>query len=287
MPPVAEEFFREKKGVTPSCAYRSRCHALREAVHLREANERLVAAAMTAEEVNSRAAEARSAQLKFIAMVAHELRNPLGPIQMAIELLQHVRDRSMLAELHSTIARQTAHMARLVGDLLDASRASTGKFRLDRSIIDLTTVLEAAVETRRPAIADRRQTLTVRLPPPPISVNGDTVRLTQVFSNLLDNASKYTPEGGQIVLSVAARLECWVIVVADNGIGITPDVLPTIFGLFVQDPRAVAIHHGGLGIGLAVVRELVTAHGGTVEARSAGKDLGSELIVTLSNLGAP
>jgi len=135
-------------------------------------------------------------------------------------------------------------------------------------------------------MAKRRHTLTTALPRTPMLVKADATRLAQVLTNLLDNACKYTPEGGQIVLSVAARQQWWDIVVTDNGIGISPDVLPTIFRLFVQDPRAVAIDRSGLGVGLAVVHELVTAHGGTVEARSAGKDLGSSFTVTLSNADA-
>jgi len=135
-------------------------------------------------------------------------------------------------------------------------------------------------------MARRHHTLTIELADTPMLVKADATRLAQVLSNLLDNACKYTPEGGQIRLSVTARLQWWEIVVVDNGIGIAADVLPTIFRLFVQDPRAVAIHHTGLGVGLAVVRELVTAHGGTVEARSGGPDLGSSFTVTLAKAEA-
>jgi len=255
--------------------------------HLREANERLVLAALNAEESVASANDARSAQLNSLAIVAHELRNPLAPIQMAAGLLEHAaNDKATLSELQSTITRQARHMARIIDDLLDGSRASTGKFTLERSIIDLATVVTSAVETCQPAMAKRRHTLTTALPPTPMLVKADATRLAQVLTNLLDNACKYTPEGGQIVLSVAARRQWWDIVVTDNGIGISPDVLPTIFRLFVQDPRAVAIDRSGLGVGLAVVHELVTAHGGTVEARSAGKDLGSSFTVTLSNADA-
>ena len=251
--------------------------------YLREANERLVLAALNAEESSANANDARSAQLDSLAMVAHELRNPLAPIQMAAALLEGAADnKATLVKLQSTIARQAGHMARLINDLLDGCRASTGKFALARGIIDLGTVVKLAVETCQSAMAARRHTLTIELPPAPMLVNADAIRLTQVLTNLLDNACKYTPEGGQIVLSVTERLQWWDIVVADNGIGITADVLPTIFRLFVQEPRAVAIHRTGLGVGLAVVHELVTAHGGTVEARSAGTDLGTAFTVTLS-----
>jgi signal transduction histidine kinase len=193
-------------------------------------------------------------------------------------------NKATLGELQSTIARQAGHMARLINDLVDGCRASTGKFALARSTIDLATVIKLAVETCHSSMVSRRHTLTIELPPGPMLVNADVVRLTQVFANLLDNASKYTPECGRIAVSVTARLQWWDIVIADNGIGIPADVLPTIFRLFVQDPRAVALHHSGLGVGLAVVHELVTAHGGAVEARSAGKGLGSSFTVTLSRV---
>jgi len=259
----------------------------RQLVHLREANERLVLAALNAEECSTSANEARSAQIESLAMVAHELRNPLAPIQMAAGLLEHAaNDKATLAELQSTITRQAKHMARLIDDLVDASRASTGKFTLRTSVIDLAAVVKVAVESCETTMARRHHTLTIELADTPMLVKADATRLAQVLSNLLDNACKYTPEGGQIRLSVTARLQWWEIVVVDNGIGIAADVLPTIFRLFVQDPRAVAIHHTGLGVGLAVVRELVTAHGGTVEARSGGPDLGSSFTVTLAKAEA-
>jgi diguanylate cyclase (GGDEF)-like protein len=255
--------------------------------HLREANERLVLAALNAEESSASANDARSAQLDSLAIVAHELRNPLAPIRMAAALLEGAaNNKATLSELQSTITRQTEHMNRLINDLLDGCRASTGTFALARSVIDLASVVEIAVETCQAAMAQRQHVLTVELPSAPALVKADPMRLTQVLTNLLDNACKYTPEGGRIVLSVTERLQWWEIVVADNGIGIPADVLPTIFRLFVQDPRAVAIHRSGLGVGLTVVHELVIAHGGTVEARSPGKDLGSSFTITLSKADA-
>jgi signal transduction histidine kinase len=172
-------------------------------------------------------------------------------------------------------------MSRLVEDLLDSARVSTGKFRVEMSIVDMVDVLGRAVEACRPAMAARHQQLTMHLPPGPLNIHGDPVRLAQIFCNLLDNASKYTPDGGEIALASEPSDDAVVITVSDNGIGIPPDRLESVFDLFVRDERTLAIRGGGLGIGLAVVRDLVEAHGGAIVARSPGENLGSEFIVTL------
>ncbi len=255
---------------------------------LREANEQLVLTAIAAQEKEADAGAAHRKQITFFAMVAHELRNPLTPILQAAELLHRPRTEDpRLARLQGVIKRQVTHMGRLIDDLLDGSRISTGKFRLQSSTVDMAAIFGVAVETCEPAMGSRLQQFTMRLPPGPLDVQGDAVRLTQIFSNLLDNASKYTPQGGKIALDVQVFDRTIVTTVSDNGIGITAAALPRIFDLFVQDARALALHSGGLGIGLAVVRELVDAHGGTVVGRSAGKDLGSEFIVTLPMAGGP
>jgi len=249
---------------------------------LREANEQLVIAALTAQQLESHTEQAYTRQTKFLAMVAHELRNPLIPIQTAASLLSRaVSDEPLLAQLQSAIKRQVALVSRLVDDLLDGSRVSAGKFRLERSTVEMTGILSLAVETCRPALESRSQSLTIDLAPAPLLVLGDPLRLGQIFSNLLDNASKYTPKGGAIRLSAVVQEGALRITVSDNGIGIIADALPDIFELFTQDARAVALYNGGLGIGLAVVRDLVEAHGGTVMASSAGHDLGSDFVVTL------
>ena len=249
---------------------------------LREANEQLVIAALTAQELEAHAAEAHRRQIKFLAMVAHELRNPLTPIRTVADVLKHgLPDAAMLARLQVIIEGQVTHMSRLIDDLLDGSRVSTGKFRLDRSTVDVTGALRQAIETCRPEMEMRRQRLLAPLPMGPLNVQGDPVRLAQIFSNLLDNASKYTPEGGEIALAVEVINHALVITVSDNGIGITAETLPYIFDLFVQDNSALSRHNGGLGIGLAVVRELVEAHDGTVAVWSPGRNLGSKFIVTL------
>ena len=229
---------------------------------LREANEQLVLSALTAQKIEADVDEAHRRQIKFLAMVAHELRNPLTPIRTAAELLTRARaDDSLLPRLQLIIKRQVAHMTRLVDDLLDGSRIATGKFRLERSVVELDAVLTVALEACRPAMDARLQLFSMESPPDPLLVNADPARLAQVFSNLLDNASKYTPEGGEITMVVTTRGRELAVTVADTGIGITAAALPNIFELFVQDERALALHNRGLGIGLAVVRELVEAHG--------------------------
>jgi diguanylate cyclase (GGDEF)-like protein len=249
---------------------------------LREANEQLVIAALTAQQMEVQAEEAYSRQTRFLAMVAHELRNPLIPIQTAAGLLNRaLTDAPLLAQLQAAIKRQVALVSRLVDDLLDGSRVSAGKFRLETSVVEMTGILSLAVETCRPAVEARSQRLSIHLAPAPLLVLGDPLRLGQIFSNLLDNASKYTPQGGEISLTAVVLDRTLQITVSDNGIGIMSGALPEIFELYMQDARAVAHCNGGLGIGLAVVRDLVKAHGGAVAARSPGRDLGSDFVVSL------
>jgi signal transduction histidine kinase len=249
---------------------------------LREANEQLLLAALSSQELEADAAQAHTRQITFLAMAAHELRNPLLPLRLAAQMITRAEaNPPLLAKLQATINGQVSHMARLIGDLLDGSRISTGKFRLERSAIELAGILDLAVETCQPAIDARRHRFTRTGAPGPFGMQGDAVRLVQVFSNLLENAAKYTPEGGEITLKTALREGAVAVIVSDNGIGISADALPHVFDLFVQDEHATALNQGGLGIGLAVVRELVEAHGGTVIATSAGKGLGSEFVVTL------
>lgn len=251
-------------------------------VSLREANERLILAAMAAQEHEDHEQDRHRRQVKFMGMVAHELRNPLSPIRMAAELLKRASaNETLLAHLQRMIEEQVACMTRLIDDLLDLARGSTGKFRLERRKVDMNAVLRLAIERTASAVETRRQHLNIELPLAPPYTDGDPVRLAQIFGNLLDNASKYTPEGGEISLRMATEGETIVVTVSDNGIGITAEALPHIFELFVQDERNPAAHSTGLGIGLAVVHDLVEAHGGTVVAKRAGADLGSEFVVRL------
>lgn len=217
-----------------------------------------------------------------LAVVAHELRNPLTPIRMAASLLELAgSDQALLLHLRTVIERQVEHMSRLVGDLLDVSRVATGKLRIEPGKADPVDFVNAAVDACQSSLDARGQRLGVELPAAVPVLRGDPVRLTQVVSNLLDNASKFTPRGGTIGLSVSVQPHAVAITVLDNGIGLTADEQQGLFEPFVQSPRATRFHGGGLGIGLSMVRELVEAHGGTVVARSAGKGLGSQFVVTL------
>lgn len=257
-----------------------RVHA--ENAQLREANANLVQATVTAQTLQDEAEAANRRQNEFLAMLAHELRNPLAPISMAAAMLERMPDISAeLVTLRNVISRQTEHMARLLDDLLDAARISSGRIRLDIAPVPLADVLDRAVETVQPRIAERRQLLDVQVAVPGLTLRGDRVRLTQVFSNLLGNASKYTQDGGAVVLAAAACPAGVQVTITDNGTGIGADVLPHIFDLFTQGPRSLARSEGGLGVGLNVVRNLVQMHGGTVQAHSDGVGQGSRFTVVL------
>jgi signal transduction histidine kinase len=179
------------------------------------------------------------------------------------------------------IDRQVQHLSRLVDDLLDVSRITQAKVRLRGETIDLATVVGRAVETSRPLIEERRHTLTVSLSPTPLLLRGDATRLTQVVANLLNNAAKYTPDGGQVWLTLEGDGDEAVVRVEDTGMGIPAEMLPRIFDLFTQVDRSLHRAQGGLGIGLTLVRSLVEMHGGVVEAYSDGPGQGSEFVVRL------
>jgi len=253
---------------------------------MHEANEQLVLAALSAQTLQSAAEQALRRQTEVLAVVAHELRNPLTPIRTAAALLGRV-ESSELPRLQAIIERQVQRMTRLASDLLDVARANTGKLRLERRPVDLAGVVDEAVDTCRPAMDMRLQHLRVQLPVRSLEVHGDPVRLVQVLCNLLDNASKYTPNGGEIGISVVLSGEHAVVSVVDHGIGMTPQALVDVFEPFVQEAHAIDFNASGLGIGLTVVRELVEAHGGTVIASSAGTGLGSRFVVTLPLVGTP
>jgi signal transduction histidine kinase len=249
---------------------------------LREANELLAKAQSDARLVESVALEAHRRQVTFLATVAHELRNPLMPLRLAAVMLDRARtDDAAHARLQATITGQVAQMTRLIGDLLEGSRISTGNFRLERTVIDLNGVLDRAIETSQPGMDARKHSFERSPQSGPVMVLGDAVRLVQVFGNLLENASKYTLDGGRISLRVEVRSHVVVVTITDNGIGITAKALPHVFEMFVRDVHATEVHEGGLGVGLAVVRELIKAHEGTVTAASGGKNRGSEFVVTL------
>ncbi len=218
---------------------------------------------------------------EFLAMLSHELRNPLAPISNAVQLLRLQRDESGLQQQARTIIeRQLGQLVHLVDDLLEVSRISTGRIHLQREQLDMRAIVERGVETVRPLIEQRRHALAVRLPPSPIWIDGDSTRLEQVVVNLLNNAAKYTDEGGHIWLSLQQEGNEAVLQVRDSGVGIAPELMPRIFDLFTQAERSLARSQGGLGIGLCLVQRLVEMHGGKVAAYSA-LGQGSEFVVRL------
>ncbi len=219
---------------------------------------------------------------EFLAMLGHELRNPLAPIRSAAQILRvHASGNPELEWARAVIDRQTRHLARLVDDLLDVSRIVRGQIVLQREEVDLAEIVAHGVETSRPLIRSRRHQLHVALPATPVRLHGDLTRLAQVLANLLNNAAKYTDEGGDIWL-VAERAGTEAVVrVRDTGAGIAPTLLPRIFELFAQAERTLDRSQGGLGIGLTLVKLLVEMHGGTVEATSAGLGAGAEFVVRL------
>jgi diguanylate cyclase (GGDEF)-like protein len=249
---------------------------------LQEANTQLLLAAVSAQELKEAAEQAQRRQTDFLAVLAHELRNPLTPLRNAAAILGRIpTEGPMLSKVQGIIERQVQNMSRLVEDLLDVSRVSAGKLRLEKESVDLNRLIEDVVQACRPAMDSRLQLFEVKLVDQPLQIDGDPGRLTQILSNLLDNASKYTPDHGEIRLSAVLVDDSVVLTVSDTGIGITAESLPTIFDPFMQEPHATLFNGSGLGIGLTVVRELVEGHGGHVAAFSQGKGAGSRFVVTL------
>ncbi|HEY6451139.1 MAG TPA: ATP-binding protein, partial [Steroidobacteraceae bacterium] len=223
---------------------------------------------------------------EFLATLAHELRNPLAPIRNGLQILRVARGNPQALELASgMMERQVGQLMRLIDDLLDVSRISHGKITLNKTRVELASVVYRSIETCRPVLDAMKHELTIVLPPPPVPIEADAVRLSQVLFNLLHNACKFTPQGGHIRLRVECdtrQSEQWVLIsVRDDGIGIPAETLPRVFELFAQADRSLERSQGGLGIGLTLVRQLVELHQGTVEARSAGAGCGSEFIVHL------
>jgi PAS domain S-box-containing protein len=219
---------------------------------------------------------------EFLAMLAHELRNPLAPICSAVEVMRLTAPADeTVVWATDVIARQSAQLTRLVDDLLDVSRITLGKVTLDLALLQLPAIVTQAIETTRPLLAARQQQLVVDLPNTPLPVRGDTVRLTQIISNLLHNAAKYTPDGGRIGLAAQQVGAQVVLRVTDNGIGIPAAMLERVFDMFTQLEGPGSRVQAGLGIGLALARRLLEMHDGTIEARSGGPGCGSEFVVRL------
>jgi two-component system CheB/CheR fusion protein len=225
---------------------------------------------------------------EFLAMLAHELRNPLAPIRNALEIIRKAAATGPAVEpARQMIDRQVQQVVRLVDDLLDVSRITRGQIELRIVPVELAAVVSQALETSRPLLDARRHQLTVSLPSEPLYLEADATRLSQVFANLLNNAAKFTEEGGAVELTAERKGLEVVVRIRDNGIGMTPEMLTRAFDLFAQADRSLDRTQGGLGIGLTLVRRLVQLHGGSVEASSAGPGKGTELVVRLPVLQGP
>ncbi len=233
-------------------------------------------------EAESRLREADRRKDEFLAMLAHELRNPLAPIGMAAQILKiGPTNPARLQQTCQIIERQVSHMTRLLDDLLDVSRVTGGMVALAQELHDMRQIVEHALEQARPLINARGHHLTLNLVDKPACVHGDNMRLVQIVTNLLNNAAKYTPNGGEIHVKLALRDDEIVFTVRDNGIGIDGALLPHVFELFTQGERSSDRTQGGLGVGLALVKSLAQRHGGAVRARSEGLGRGCEFEVTL------
>jgi len=232
--------------------------------------------------VEEQLAEANRNKDEFLAMLAHELRNPLAPMRLAAETMRTMGSADATVTFGAAvIGRQVAHLSRLVDDLLDVSRINRGMIEVQKNPIALSEAIGAAIEISRPLIEEREHHLAVVEAPGAIYVNGDLDRLAQVVSNLLNNAAKFTPRGGEIRLSTQPEGKDAVVKVRDNGTGIPAELLPRVFDLFVQADASHGRGYGGMGIGLALARRLVELHGGSIEAKSEGEGKGAEFIVRL------
>jgi signal transduction histidine kinase len=242
---------------------------------------------LTAEkEALAAADQAGRAKDEFLAMLGHELRNPLAPIVTALHLMR-LRSDGALERERAVVERQVSHLMRLVDDLLDVSRAAHGGMRLERAPVELSVVVAEAIEVAGPLIEERNQRLTVSVPREGLVVDADSGRLAQVVTNLLNNAAKYTPPGGHVRVSARADDDSIALEVADNGVGIAPDLLPRVFDPFTQGRQGLDRKQGGLGLGLAIARQLIVGHGGTIEARSDGPERGTVMVVRLPYAGVP
>jgi signal transduction histidine kinase/CheY-like chemotaxis protein len=238
--------------------------------------------ALIAREREARVDAERETRAKdeFLAMLGHELRNPLAPILAALQLMR-LKGVVGADKERAVIERQIAHVVRLVDDLLDVSRITQGKIDMQKAHVEIGDIVTRALEIAAPLIAQKRHTLDVDIPLHGLAVHGDAMRLAQVVSNLLTNAAKYTEAIGRISVRAASEGREVVLTIRDTGIGISPDLLPYVFDLFVQERQPVDRSEGGLGLGLAIARSLVTLHGGTVSAHSDGKGRGSTFVVRL------
>jgi len=289
--PVIPELLRAKVRVFAELYRKTReAERLNRELEARVAERTAELEASTARQIEL-TAELREADRRkdeFLAFLAHELRNPLAPIINAVSILRlKVGTDPDLVWCREVIERQAGQLTRLVDDLLDVSRITRGTITLRSEPVDMATVVANAVETCRPLIDTRRHKLAMSLPDRPVTLRGDPARLTQIVANLLNNAAKYQDAEGRIEIAVAHEGSHAVITISDGGIGIAPEVLPTVFDLFSQVGRASYRQEDGLGIGLSLVKKLTELHGGTIEARSEGAGKGSVFVVRLPQVVEP
>jgi CheY-like chemotaxis protein/two-component sensor histidine kinase len=219
--------------------------------------------------------------VEFLSVLAHELRNPIAPLRSATEVLRLICADPLQKHALDIVDRQLTQLTRLVDDLVDVAKFRRGLVTLEKQSVDVSAVAEQALETTRPLVDARQQHVEVTLPPEPVFLVCDPVRLIQVLANLLDNAARYTPPGGRIALAIRSAANELILEVSDTGKGIAGELLPQIFNLFMQGDQPLHRPSGGLGVGLAVVRNLVELHGGTVQAESEGPGRGSRFVVRL------
>ncbi len=251
----------------------------------REANRLLAQEIQEREQAEEALKDADRRKDEFLAMLGHELRNPITPIATAVEILnKQSLDAPTMNWVCDVLNRNVNQVLRLVDDLLDVSRITRGLINVEQQRIELNALLQESVEAVQSLIQSKQQTLDLQLPEAPLYVNGDRVRLVQVFSNLLNNAAKYTADGGHIELKLEIEGSLLSVRISDNGMGLAPELLPYIFDLFAQGERSLARSEGGLGIGLTLVKRLVELHGGHITAHSQGIDQGSTFIVRLPRL---
>jgi CheY-like chemotaxis protein len=242
-----------------------------------------VVARQNVERANREAENANRAKDEFLAMLGHELRNPLAPILTALQLMR-LRPGAGAEKERSVIERQVNHLVTLVDDLLDVSRITRGKIDLKKESVEIADIVARAIEMASPLLEQRRHHLNVMVPASGLRVDVDPARLAQVVSNLLTNAAKYTEPGGTVTVVGSSEAGVVALSVRDTGIGIASEMLPRVFDLFIQEPQALDRSQGGLGLGLAIVRSLVEMHGGTTTAESEGRGRGSEFIIRLPHV---
>lgn len=285
---AGEADYLEKGKLDPVLLERTIRYALRQRAAEAELERKVAERTAELAAANDALREADRRKDEFLATLGHELRNPLAPLRNALEIMRLAADNPTAVEAaRGMMERQLRHMVRLINDLLDASRITRDKLRIDLAIIDLREPLQSAVETARPLMDEAGVTFTLKLPDTPLPVNGDHVRLAQLFANLLTNAAKYTERGGQASLTAVADGPVAVVRVIDSGVGLPPQVLSRVFDLFTQVDRSLNRSQGGLGIGLALVKRLTEMHGGTVSAHSDGIGKGAAFEVRLPLIGDP